>query len=94
MGILSNFFGTSSAASKQPSSPQGPPAAAGQRSQGNVWRSVFDPGSNPNISKVGSEYYDNVKVHMRFVRDYVRVFTWSVGLAGTSYNKTAFGNQI
>eukprot|EP00877_Chromochloris_zofingiensis_P002620 jgi/Chrzof1/12359/Cz06g31230.t1 len=23
-----------------------------------VWRSTFDPGSNPNIGKVGSSYYD------------------------------------
>lgn len=27
-----------------------------------VWRSVFDPGSNPNQVGQGRNYYDNVKV--------------------------------
>jgi hypothetical protein len=32
----------------------------------NVWRSVFDPGSNPNTKNVGASYYDTVKVRERF----------------------------
>jgi hypothetical protein len=61
MGLLSNWFGSSSSAGKieQPSkqASSGPAAAAGKP---NVWRSVFDPGSNPNIDRVGSAYYDTV----------------------------------
>jgi hypothetical protein len=60
MGLLSGWFSSSSSGSagqiesnKQPSGP----AAA---SKPNVWRSVFDPGSNPNIDRVGSAYYDTV----------------------------------
>lgn len=67
MGIFSNWFGSSSASSsggagkiEAPRNAQGPPAAAGGSSKSNVWRSVFDPGSNPNIDKVGSSYYDTV----------------------------------
>lgn len=29
-----------------------------------VWRSTFDPGSNPNIGKVGSSYYDKVRCNL------------------------------
>lgn len=67
MGIFSNWFGSSSASSsggagkiEAPRNAQGPPAAAGGSAKSNVWRSVFDPGSNPNIDKVGSSYYDTV----------------------------------
>jgi len=60
MGIISNWFSGSSTAGKVESKqPAGPPAAASS-SKPNVWRSVFDPGSNPNIDKVGSSYYDTV----------------------------------
>lgn len=61
MGLLSGWFSSSSSAGKieQPSkqAASGPAAAAGKP---NVWRSVFDPGSNPNIDRVGSAYYDTV----------------------------------
>lgn len=62
MGLLSGWFSSSSSAGKieQPSkqaASSGPAAAAGKP---NVWRSVFDPGSNPNIDRVGSAYYDTV----------------------------------
>lgn len=57
MGIISNWFGSGSSASAQASPPSNGPAAA---SKPNVWRSVFDPGSNPNIDRQGSNYYDKV----------------------------------
>jgi len=59
MGILSGWFSSSSSSAGKVESnkqPAGPAAA----SKPNVWRSVFDPGSNPNIDKVGSSYYDTV----------------------------------
>lgn len=62
MGIFSNMFSSSSSSSsagKIESNKQsvGPAAASNKP---NVWRSVFDPGSNPNIDRVGSAYYDTV----------------------------------
>jgi hypothetical protein len=57
MGILSGWFGLGSTSSAEAtSSPKGPAAA----SKPNVWRSVFDPGSNPNIDRQGSNFYDKV----------------------------------
>eukprot|EP00878_Enallax_costatus_P002784 GHUV01002975.1.p2 GENE.GHUV01002975.1~~GHUV01002975.1.p2 ORF type:complete len:109 (+),score=11.31 GHUV01002975.1:126-452(+) len=55
MGILSGWFGSSHEHTEQTSS-KGPAAA----SKPNVWRSVFDPGSNPNIDRQGSAFYDKV----------------------------------
>jgi hypothetical protein len=58
MGIISNWFsGSSSGAGKIETKQSGPAAASNKP---NVWRSVFDPGSNPNIDRVGSNYYDTV----------------------------------
>lgn len=55
MGILSGWFGSGQSHSAEATtSPKGPAAA----SKPNVWRSVFDPGSNPNIDRQGSNYYD------------------------------------
>jgi hypothetical protein len=65
MGIFSGWFsGSSSSAGKIETqklagSSAGPAAASGA-GKPNVWRSVFDPGSNPNIDRVGSAYYDTV----------------------------------
>jgi hypothetical protein len=61
MGLLSGWFGSSSGSAgkiEQPSKQSDGPAAASGKP--NVWRSVFDPGSNPNIDRVGSAYYDTV----------------------------------
>ena len=57
MGILSGWFSSNDAHTEQ-TSPKGPAAA----SKPNVWRSVFDPGSNPNIGRQGSAFYDKVAV--------------------------------
>jgi hypothetical protein len=63
MGIFSNWFsGSSSSAGKieTTKTASAGPAAASGTGKPNVWRSVFDPGSNPNIDRVGSAYYDTV----------------------------------
>lgn len=63
MGIFSNWFsGSSSSAGKIETikTASAGPAAASGTGKPNVWRSVFDPGSNPNIDRVGSAYYDTV----------------------------------
>lgn len=60
MGIFSGWFSGSSSSAGKIQTPSSGPAAASGPGKPNVWRSVFDPGSNPNIDKVGSAYYDTV----------------------------------
>lgn len=87
MGLLSGWFGSgssaaSSSATTKPSS-SGPAAAS---RQGNVWRSVFDPGSNPNIDRQGSNYYDNVKDPK------ASATTWDMILRSEDFKRKSFSD--
>ncbi|KAF6264776.1 hypothetical protein COO60DRAFT_1482567 [Scenedesmus sp. NREL 46B-D3] len=83
MGIISNLFGGSSTAAAQPKT-TGPAAASS--SKPNVWRSVFDPGSNPNIDRQGSNYYDTVKDPK------ASPSTWEMILKAEDFRRRSFGD--
>uniref|UniRef100_A0A383WDD3 EF-hand domain-containing protein n=1 Tax=Tetradesmus obliquus TaxID=3088 RepID=A0A383WDD3_TETOB len=83
MGIISNWFGGSSTAAAQPKT-NGPAAATS--SKPNVWRSVFDPGSNPNIDRQGSNYYDTVKDPKSSPS------TWEMILKAEDFRRRSFGD--
>lgn len=80
MGFLSNWFGSSSA-DTAPAQPE-----AHQRrsieNKPNVWRSVFDPGSNPNTKNLGASYYDTVKDKSK------EPTTWDMVLQGEQRRKS------
>lgn len=78
MGILSTLFGSSSAGAA--SGPHAQPAV-----KRNVWRSVFDPGSNPNIDRVGSNYYDTVS-------DPKAPSTWEMILKAEDFKRRSFSD--
>jgi hypothetical protein len=83
MGIISNLFGGSSTAAAQPKA-NGPAAATSTKP--NVWRSVFDPGSNPNIDRQGSNYYDTVKDPKSSPS------TWEMILKAEDFRRRSFGD--
>lgn len=55
MGIMDWWSGRSDAGSSDQTKKSSSSATQ------NVWRGVFNPGSNPNVKNVGSSYYDTVK---------------------------------
>lgn len=97
MGLLSGWFSSSRSspasaggstagqlAAAEPKPSSGPPAAAAAKK--NVWRSVFDPGSNPNIDRVGSAYYDTVP------QTGEATSTWEQILRAQDYKRRSFSD--
>lgn len=82
MGILSGWFGSGQSHSAEATtSPKGPAAA----SKPNVWRSVFDPGSNPNIDRQGSNYYDKKDPNSNLT-------TWDMILKAQDFKRRSFSD--
>lgn len=101
MGLLSGWFSSSSSSSPpaggstagQLAATQPAPATKGASSSSgpaaakkNVWRSVFDPGSNPNIDRVGSAYYDTVP------KGGDTTSTWEQILRAQDYQRRSFSD--
>eukprot|EP00879_Flechtneria_rotunda_P000403 GHRR01000497.1.p1 GENE.GHRR01000497.1~~GHRR01000497.1.p1 ORF type:complete len:145 (+),score=28.68 GHRR01000497.1:203-637(+) len=86
MGFLSGWFSSPESAPGNTTT-SGPPAASQQHSATQkVWRSVFDPGSNPNIDRVGSSYYDTVKDGKSSGT------TWDMILKAQDYSRKSFSD--